>query len=229
MDELVLLAGKPEPALLERVAQLTHEGITTCAAATIDDAMRVLERGAIAAVLVQGRLADGNANTLLRRIRAQPLTAGIAVIIIGEEGDDIERIVALELGADEFLGPSVLHRELILRLRAVLRRCRPAYAAPQARERIGLIEIERPEHRTWVEGQPCDLSVAEFRVLLALASPPGVVYSRERLRQLLEPEERSSGDRWIDARVARLRERLGAAALQVETVRGVGYRLHAQP
>lgn len=228
MEEPILVAGRDRLERQELIRQLGIEGYAAMPVSTLDDAMVHLGRGGVAGVVICGRLDDAQANDLLRRVRADAIVGGVAVIAIGEHGDDIERIVALELGADEYLPPTVLQRELFLRLRAVLRRCRPAPLLSGSRERIGRIEIERSEHRAWVDSRACDLTAAEFRLLVALATPAGVVHSRERLHRFLEPGERSSGDRWIDARVARLRDRLGAASGQVETVRGIGYRLHVQ-
>lgn len=228
MDEPILVAGRAGTPRQDLLAQLSQEGFALAMVATMDEAMLHLARGGVAGVLICGRLDDAPANDLLRRIRADAVVGAVAVVVIGEHGDEIERIVALELGADEYLPPTVLQRELFLRLRAVLRRCRPAPLLAGTRERIGRIELERSEHRAWVDSRACDLTAAEFRLLVALASPAGVVHSRERLHRFLEPGERSAGDRWIDARVARLRERLGAASGQVETVRGIGYRLHVQ-
>jgi DNA-binding response OmpR family regulator len=134
-------------------------------------------------------------------------------------------MVALELGADEYLPKAATGRELLLRVNALARRARPLPPVGDPREQYGLLELDRTGFRVWVDGQPRDLTAGEFRLLVALATPAGTVHPRVRLREALEPGERSEGDRFIDARVARLRERLGDAGSQIVTVRGVGYRL----
>ncbi len=225
MQESILLAGSDVDPVQEVDQALREQGHVPLTVRRLADVLEHARRRTAAAVVICGRLDDARANDLLTRLRTGAATATFPVLVVGEAGDEVERLVALELGADDYLARPLNRRELGLRVAALLRRVRAPAPSELARERYGLIELERNEHRAWVSGQTCDLSPAEFRVLVALASPAGTVHARERLRDVLEVGERSRGDRFIDARVARLRERLGPAGAQVETVRGVGYRL----
>ncbi len=184
-----------------------------------------LRLGTAELVVIAGRLLDARAMQLLTQLRADPVTADLPVLVVGEEGDEVERMVALELGADDYLSSAAHGRELLLRVNGLLRRSRPSAAPSGPRERYGLVELDRSAFRAWVDGHPCDLSAAEFRLLVALATPAGSAHHRAKLRDVLDVGDRSEGDRFIDARVARLRERLGHAGAQIVTVRGVGYRL----
>lgn len=204
------------------LATSTHTIVHVDRAAVAQDRLRL---GTAELVVIAGRLLDARAMQLLTQLRADPVTADLPVLVVGEEGDEVERMVALELGADEYLSSAAHGRELLLRVHALLRRARPSAVPSGPRERYGLVEIDRSAFRAWVDGQPCDLSAAEFRLLVALATPAGSAHHRAKLRDVLDVGDRSEGDRFIDARVARLRERLGLAGAQIVTVRGVGYRL----
>lgn len=224
MSLSILICGREPEATGQAAAVLAPSGHPCHQSTHAAQAHDRLRFGGYDLVVLCGRLADARAMQFLTQLRADPVTALVPVLVLGEEGDDVERMVALELGADDYLPPAPNPRELVLRASALLRRARPA--APEgARERYGPLEIDRAGFRAWVEGRPCELSAAEFRLLVALASPAGAAHHRARLRDTLEVGERAGGDRFIDARVARLREHLGPAGAQIVTVRGVGYRL----
>lgn len=225
MNVSILIAcGDPRLARDLQALLATNERSIVHADRTVM-AQERLRLGAAELVVIAGRLLDARAMQLLTQLRADPVTADLAVLVLGEEGDEVERMVALELGADEYLPSAANTRELVLRVNALLRRARPSPAPAGPRERYGLLEIDRAAFRAWVDGQPCELSAAEFRLLVALATPAGSAHHRAKLRDALDVGERTEGDRFIDARVARLRERLGLAGAQIATVRGVGYRL----
>lgn len=219
----VILAGR-DGTLRSEVGGLLRElGYRVFTAPRLQAALDAGRRRDGAVLLVADRLEDARAGELVQALRADPSTENLPVVVLGDQPDEVDRIVALELGADEFLPHPANARELGLRLSALLRRTRPA-PRPE-RERYGPIEIQRAEHRVWVDGKPVQISAGELRVLLALVSPVGVVHSREQIRGLLEDGRRGEDSRFIDARVARLRERLGSAGRLIETVRSVGYRL----
>jgi DNA-binding response OmpR family regulator len=220
----VILAGL-EPSLASELAEsFAVEGFATSRATALEALMRELRFGNDHAVVLLGRLSDARTPDALRALRAAvpPVPAG--VVVLGEQGDRVERIVALELGADDYLAPPLDIRELALRVRAILRRLEGA-RGPRTEQRLGRIVIEPREQRVWVDGRPISLSPSEYRMLAALAAPAGVVHSRSALRAALDVGERSDGDRFVDARVTRLRRRLGDAGALLETVRGIGYRL----
>lgn len=223
MADSVILAGR-DGAVRSEVARVLRElGYRIFPAPRLNLALDAGRRGEGAVLLVADRLDDARPSELLQALRADPATETLPVVVLGDEADEVDRIVALELGADEFLAHPPNARELGLRLAALLRRTRPS--APREREQYGPIEVSRAEHRVWVDGQPVQISAGELRVLLALVSPAGVVHSREQIRTLLDDGSRTEDSRFIDARVARLRERLGSAGRLIETVRSVGYRL----
>jgi DNA-binding response OmpR family regulator len=160
---------------------------------------------------------------ILRRV---PATAGIPILMLTARAAEMDRIVGLELGADDYVTKPFSPRELVLRIRKLLERTRPAQ--PEARLRVGEIEVDVPAHTARVQGEPIPLTATEFKLLEVLASRCGRVQSRDRLLQDVWGYENPIDTRTVDTHMRRLREKLGTAARHLETVRGVGYRMIAE-
>ncbi len=165
---------------------------------------------------------------VLRRIRRHEVTAGLPVIALSERQDEIDRILAFELGADDFLGKPISARELALRARAVLRRARPRSTKAPATLVVGALEIDSEQKRVRVDGRDVRLTQVELRLLRDLAARAGAVQRRERLLRRVWPDA-ELGERTVDTHIRRLREKLGPTADAIETVRGVGYCLRIPP
>ncbi len=160
-----------------------------------------------------------------RRLRAAPELAALPVIMLTAKGDDVDKIIGLELGADDYLAKPFNARELLARIRAVLRRGR---AAPATRFRAGRLEIDFDAREVTVAGRRAALTSYEFDLLAALARAAGRVLSREQLLDALKGAEYEPFDRSIDVHVSKLRAKLEAdpkAPRHIKTVRGVGYVL----
>jgi DNA-binding response OmpR family regulator len=167
---------------------------------------------------------------ICRRIRAIPEVAAIPVIMLTAKGEDVDRIVGLELGADDYLPKPFNPRELLARIRAVLRRSvAPGAAGPSPpRFRSGDLEIDFDAREVTVEGRRQVLTHYEFELLATLARAAGRVLSREQLLDALKGTEYETFDRSIDVHVSKLRAKLEAdpkAPRLIKTVRGVGYVL----
>jgi DNA-binding response OmpR family regulator len=162
-----------------------------------------------------------------RRLRASPELAATPVIMLTAKGDDVDRIVGLELGADDYLAKPFNPRELLARIRAVLRRSTPP-ATASARFRSGDLEIDFDAREVRAGGRRQVLTHYEFELLVALARAAGRVLSREQLLDALKGTGYESFDRSIDVHISRLRAKLEAdpkAPRHIKTVRGVGYVL----
>jgi DNA-binding response OmpR family regulator len=152
----------------------------------------------------------------------------VPVLMLTARGDDTDRIVGLELGADDYVPKPFNPRELLARMRAVLRRARPA---PVTTERlvVGGIEIDVPAHRVTVDGKEVSLTSFEMRVLVALARRAGETVARKELAGAVSGDEYDpSVDRSLDVHVSHLRQKIGDDAREpkkIRTVRGVGYCL----
>jgi DNA-binding response OmpR family regulator len=163
-----------------------------------------------------------------RRIRATPGLAGLPVIMLTARGEDVDKIVGLELGADDYLAKPFNPRELLARIRAVLRRAGPGAPPREAPLRIGDIEIDFGAREVTVRGHRQTLTHYEFELLTALARAAGRVLSRERLLDLLKGQDYEAFDRSIDVHISKLRAKLEDDPREpryIKTVRGVGYAL----
>ena len=176
-------------------------------------------------VILDLQLGEEDGLDLLREIRS---SSDIPVIITtGHRRDEIDRVVGLELGADDYLTKPFSPRELAARVAAVLRRTQPgpepvAAAPPIVR---GAVQLDVVRHTCHVSGRELSLTVTEFELLRALLQSPGRVLSRAQLVELAYGAGHYISDRTVDSHVRRLRAKLGEAAFMIETVYGVGYRL----
>ena len=164
-----------------------------------------------------------------RRIRATAGLADLPVVMLTAKGEDVDRIVGLELGADDYLAKPFNPRELLARIRAVLRRtATPAGPAGTPRVRAGDLEIDFDAREVTLAGRRVVLTHYEFELLAALARAAGRVLSRERLLDVLKGEAYEAFDRSIDVHVSKLRAKLEPNPKEpryIRTVRGVGYVL----
>lgn len=161
---------------------------------------------------------------LCRRLRAEPRTEHVPIVVLAARGDEIDRVVAFEVGADDYVTKPCSPRELVLRIRARLRRPGAPPAAPVAL-RAGGLEVDPVRFRASLDGRALPLTTTELALLAALARRAGAVVTRASLLQ--EVWELPSGreSRTLDTHLRRLREKLGPAGDRVQTIRGVGYRL----
>ncbi len=159
-------------------------------------------------------------------MRRDPATAGIPVLMLTAKAAEMDRVVGLELGADDYVTKPYSPRELVLRIRKLLKRTQGVNEAADQLT-IGVLTIDVPHHAATVEGKPVTLTATEFNLLAVLAKRRGRVQTRERLLQDVWGYETAIDTRTVDTHMRRLREKIGAAAEYLETIRGVGYRFKA--
>jgi DNA-binding response OmpR family regulator len=159
-----------------------------------------------------------------RRVRAE---SDVPIVMLTARSDDIDKIVGLELGADDYLTKPFNPRELIARIKAILRRTdrKPTPDNPKSLIRLGNLTIEPEKRRVTVDDVPIDLRMKEFDLLLTLAESPGMVFSREKLLNIVWGYDFAGETRTVDVHVAHLRHKLAGMQASIETVWGVGYKL----
>jgi two-component system, OmpR family, alkaline phosphatase synthesis response regulator PhoP len=225
-----ILVVDDEPHIREVVrAYLVRDGHAVVTAADGDAALEIARRDAPDLVVLDVMLPLRSGFEVLRELRAGGSTA--AVVMLTARDEVIDRVAGLETGADDYLTKPFEPRELVARVSAVLRRTGgerpPAPPAPDAIERFFDLEIDHAAHEVRRGDTPLALTRAEFDLLAALASHPGIAMSRAQLGDLVFGEEFDAYDRTIDSHVKNLRHKLGTGPdgrSYVETVRGVGYR-----
>ena len=201
-----------------------HE-IAVTVAADGERGLAALGHGRFDVVLLDVMLPGADGFEVCRRLRATPELTTLPVIMLTARGDDVDKIVGLELGADDYLAKPFNPRELLARIRAVLRRGRPA-PSTTSRFRAGQLEIDFDSREVTVAGRRQVLTAYEFELLGALVRAAGRVLSREQLLDALKGAEYEAFDRSIDVHISKLRAKLEAnpkAPRYIKTVRSAGY------
>ena len=202
---------------------LTAEGFVVDVAHDGVDGLHLAREGGYDAVVLDLMLPDISGTELCARVRADQRLTGLPIIMLTAKSEEIDRVVGLELGADDYVTKPFSPRELALRVRAVLRRRAPAGEDARVFEH-GELRVDPDSHRASVGGREITLTAKEFQLLVALMGRPGRVMTRERLLDEVWGSDITVTSRTIDTHLKRLREKLGGAGDLIETVRGVGYR-----
>ena len=224
MTDRILIVDD-EPDLLELVRlNLVQAGFEVETAETGREALESLRRTRPALAILDVMLPDLSGTDLCREIRADRTLADLPVLMLTARGEEIDRIVGFELGADDYVTKPFSPRELVLRVRAVLRRGHSEPADAKEVLQHGEISLDMGRHRCRVADADVELTAKEFGLLATLMRRPGRVQSREQLLEEVWGSDISVTLRTIDTHMKRLREKLGGAGSAIDTVRGVGYR-----
>ena len=202
---------------------LKQAGFDVVAAHDGATALRAVREEAFDLVVLDLMLPDLAGTEICRRLKSDPKTAALPVIMLTAKGEEVDRVVGFELGADDYVVKPFSVRELVLRIQAILRRGK-AGEQPAERVEFGLLRFDRAAHRAWVDGAEIELTAKEFVLLTTFYDRRGRVLSRDTVLDEVWGMDADVTSRNVDTHVKRLREKLGAAGDYVETVRGVGYR-----
>ncbi|HEX9574069.1 MAG TPA: response regulator transcription factor [Myxococcales bacterium] len=203
---------------------LQQAGFETAAAYAGVEALEKVRQRVPDLVVLDLMLPDIPGNEVCRQLKASPRTRHVPVLMLTARTDEVDRVVGFEVGADDFVTKPFSVRELVLRIRAILRRGGGA-EADQAREQVGPIRVDPAAHRAYVDGEEIALTALEFKLLTTFMSRLGRVQTREALLQDVWGVSSDLQTRTVDTHVKRLREKLGAGRDLIETVRGIGYRM----
>ena len=221
-----ILIVEDEPDIVELLAYNLHQaGFETITAFNGEDALRHANTKPPDLVLLDVLLPGVDGLEVCRILKRNPTTADIPVIMLTAKGEKTDRIVGLELGADDYVTKPFRPREVVLRIRAVQRRMEEARTSAAVKQlRIHDLVIDLDKHQVFNRGQKLDLTATEFKLLTLLVGAPGRVFTRDLLMNELWGDNYFAVDRTVDTHISRLRRKLGHLSDAIETVRGVGYR-----
>ena len=224
-----ILVVEDEEDILDLISyNLKQAGFSIIAVVSGEESLEVASEENFSLVLLDLMLPGIDGLEVCRLLRAKPETKNIPVLMLTARTEEVDRIVGLELGADDYLTKPFSPRELVLRVRAILRRAEVVESVSDETIRIGSLTIDPIEHRVQLLGEEIELTATEFRLLLTLAQRRGRVQSREELLNVVWGYEHSGYRRTVDTHLRRLRAKMGEAADYLETVRGVGYRFRRE-
>ncbi len=221
-----VLIVEDEPAIAELIAvNLRHNGFAPTWAMDSASAQRELHAVLPDVILLDWMLPGESGLTLARRWRADERTKTVPIIMLTARGDEADRVAGLDAGADDYIAKPFSTKELLARIRAVLRRRAPQHAGGVVK--VGGLQLDAGTHRVSFDAQALKLGPTEFKLLHFLMNHPERVHSRAQLLDKVWGDHVFIEERTVDVHVKRLRESLAGAGAMVETVRGAGYRLSA--
>ncbi len=222
-----ILVVDDEPDIRTLVARaFEREGWTVRTAGTGTEALELARRAPPSLVVLDLMLPGMSGTEVCRRLRAEAETRAVPILMLSARSDEIDRVVGFEVGADDYVTKPFSTRELVLRVRALLRRVASASDHEGSVVDGPVLRIDEEAHRAYVHGAEVALTATEFRLLLTLARRADRVQTRATLLQDVWDLPPDLNTRTVDTHMKRLREKLGAASDHIETVRGVGYRFH---
>ncbi len=223
-----ILVVEDEPAIAELIAvNLRHNGFQPIWVADGVSAQRELNEILPDAILLDWMLPDRSGLLLAKQWRADPRTKPVPILMITARGDERDKVAGLDSGADDYITKPFSTQELLARIRAVLRRRAPEQLADSVA--VGELKLDAATHRVTHQAQPLKLGPTEYKLLHYLMKHAERVHSRGQLLDKVWGDHVYIEERTVDVHVKRLREALGEAGVMVETVRGAGYRITAQP
>lgn len=205
------------------VYNLKKEGFSVFHADTGSKALEAIQTSEFDLVLLDLMLPDMAGIDICKKIRKKETTANLPVIMVTAKGEEIDRVVGFEVGADDYVVKPFSARELILRVKAVLRRQKVAEPPSDVLE-YAMFRIDYSAHRVFLEEKEINLTALEFKLLKTLIERRGKVQTREKLLEDVWDMDPNVNTRTVDKHVQRLRQKIGTGSTLIETIRGIGYR-----
>ena len=226
-----ILVIEDEPDILKNLEyNLSREGFKVSSASSLSDAEKKLQNNNdFSLLLLDLMLPDGSGLDLCKKIKGNPETESIPIIILTAKEDEVDKVVGFELGADDYVTKPFSVRELILRIKAVLKRGQKKEDVLEVERKFGDLSIDVESHEVKVNNDQVDLTALEFRLLRQLVDRRGRVQSRDQLLSDVWGYSSEVTTRTVDTHIKRLREKLGPMGKYVQTIRGVGYKFSRSP
>ncbi len=226
-----ILVIEDEPDIRKNLEyNLGREGFMVSSEASLNSAEKKLHNNNdFSLILLDLMLPDGSGLDLCKKIKGNPETESIPIIILTAKDDEVDRVVGFELGADDYVTKPFSVRELILRIKAVLKRGQKKEDVVEVERQFGDLSIDVESHEVHVNNDHIDLTALEFRLLRQLVDRRGRVQSRDQLLSDVWGYSSEVTTRTVDTHIKRLREKLGPMGKYVQTIRGVGYKFSRSP
>ena len=226
MPKEKILVVDDEEDILELVRyNLAKEGYRVSCVTSGEQALKEAKEGAPDLILLDLMLPGLDGLDVCKRLKSDPVTSVIPIIMLTAKGEDADIVTGLELGAQDYVTKPFSPRVLLARLKACFRRKRQEETDETAIIRIGDLTINPSRHEVLVKDKPAALTATEFGILYFLARRSGWVFSRDQIIRAVKGDDYPVTERSVDVQIAGLRKKLGSSGNSVETVRGVGYRL----
>ena len=227
---LKILIIEDEPDIRKNLEyNLSREGYSVLAAASIAEAEQLIYSNNLSLVLLDLMLPDGSGLELCKKMKSDPDMQNLPIIILTAKDDEVDKVVGFELGADDYVTKPFSVRELILRIKAVLKRGENKKDIVEIDRQFGDLKIDIDSHEVYVDSELVNLTALEFKLLIQLVDRRGRVQSREQLLADVWGYSAEVTTRTVDTHIKRLREKLGTMGKYVQTIRGVGYKFSRSP
>ena len=224
MNKGTILIIDDEKDLIEMVRyNLDKDGYDVISATDGQTGLEIAQRHKLDLIVLDVMMPNMDGLEVCRRLRSDPRTGRIPLIMLTARATEADRIVGLELGADDYVTKPFSPRELVARVKAILRRT-ATQGEPESLIRHGDLQIDVTRHEVTFGGKSVSLTATEFRILQFLASKPGRVLSRDDIIDAALGRDANVFDRTIDVHITAIRRKLGRGADQIETIRGFGYK-----
>jgi two-component system phosphate regulon response regulator PhoB len=226
MSQLILIV-EDEPSIAELISiNLSHAGFTVARAFQADEAALMMRNISPDLIILDWMLPGKSGVQFAKELRANPATQPLPILMLTAKGEEADKVLGLDAGADDYITKPFSTQELLALIRAVLRRRTPEQATDSVS--IGCLRLDGATHRVTVNDIPIKIGPTEFKLLNFLMHHSERVHTRSQLLDKVWGDHVFIEERTVDVHVKRLREALGVAGLMVETVRGTGYRLTGQ-
>ena len=226
-----ILVIEDEPDIRRNLEyNLGREGFKASSVGSLDEANEKLKSKKFDLILLDLMLPDGSGLDLCRKIKSNSETEATPIIILTAKDDEVDKVVGFELGADDYVTKPFSVRELILRVKAILKRSdTKTKEVVEVERQLGDLKIDVDSHEVHVDSQLIELTALEFRLLKELVDKRGRVQSRDQLLSEVWGYNAEVTTRTVDTHIKRLREKLGSMGKYVQTIRGVGYKFSRTP
>ena len=208
---------------------ISREGYHVVSASSLLEAKSQIELDSFSLILLDLMLPDGSGLDLCREIKSDKEKSSIPIIILTAKDDEVDKVVGFELGADDYVTKPFSVRELILRMKAVLKRGEKKSDNVEVQRQFGRLSIDTESHEVFVDNNEITLTALEFKLLCQLVDRRGRVQSRDQLLSDVWGYSAEVNTRTVDTHIKRLREKLGTMGKYVQTIRGVGYKFSRTP